>query len=124
MSKDIYEELNLAFEEIGYPNGMGYYMGTGEEPVFIVYLVYDDEVTGRSDDSISVVTHRLKVDIIARKGLSFTDAEKTVRKVLKQKGYIYKNGEVDVDTKEPYNYHRVLYYDIIYHFDDLDKEII
>lgn len=120
MPKDIYSQLKKDFDEIGYPNGMGYYIGDGTEDIFIVYLPYDDDVTGRAEDEITQLTNRLKIDIIARGGASFSEAEKKIKKTFKEKGYIYKNGEMDVDTQEPYNYHRILYYDINYYFDDLE----
>lgn|SRR5699024_22741 len=122
MALDIYSELNTIFSEIEIPYGMGFYMGDGMEPVFIVYLVYSDDTTGRAEDKIVQVTHRLKVDIIARSGASFTEAERRVKIFLGNNGYSYKNGEGFADTKEPYDYHRVLYFDRHLRFDDLDFE--
>lgn len=120
MSVDIYSELNGVFEEIDIPYGMGFYLGDGLEPVFIVYLVYGDDTTGRAEDKIAQVTHRVKVDIIARAGASFTEAERKVKIFLGNAGYSYKNGEGQADTKEPYDYHRVLYFDRHLRFGDLD----
>ena len=122
MAVDIYSELNTIFSQIDVPYGMGFYIGDGEEPVFIVYLVYGDDIAGRADNKIVSVTNRIKVDIIARSGASFTDTERKVKIFLGQAGYIYKNGEGFADTKEPYDYHRVLYFDRNLYFDDLDFE--
>lgn len=119
---DIYSELNTVFEEIDIPHGMGLFIGSGEEPVFIVYLVYGDDPTAKADNKIAQITYRLKVDIIARMGTSFTEAERKVKIFLGKAGYIYKNGEGFADMKEPYDYHRVLYFDRNLYFEELDFE--
>lgn len=114
--QNIHKELHVIFNNLSVPAGKGYYIGTGDEPVFIVYLPYDDEVTGRAEDDIAKITHRLKVDIIARNGASFTDTEDEVRAALKDNGYTYRNGESEVETREPYNYRRTLYYNKNHYF--------
>lgn len=118
----IHEELHSIFSSMtDVPSGKGYYIGTGEEPVFIVYLPYQDDVTGRAEDDISQITYRLKVDIIARNGASFTDVEERVRKLLKDNKFDYRNGEQDVETEPPYNFHRTLYYNKNYYFNTFDN---
>ena len=94
----------------------------GEEPVFIVYLPYADDVTGRAEDKIAQVTYRLKVDIIARNGASYTDAEFKIRTLLEDRGFTYRNGEGSVDEDEPYNYHRTLYYNKNFYFNELENK--
>lgn len=122
MAVDIYTELNDIFELVDVPYGMGFFMGDGKEPVFIVYLVYGDDISARAENKIAQVTYRVKVDIIARAGASFTETERKVKIFLGNAGYSYKNGEGESDTKEPYDYHRVLYFDRHLYFDDLDFE--
>ena len=122
--KDVYTSLNNIFQnEIeDIPSGMGYFMGDGTEDIFVVYLPYDDVVTGIADNRIRHLTYRLKIDIIARNGKSFSSAENIIKKALKKhENFMYKNGEMSVDTKEPYDYHRVLYYDVHQYFDDIEN---
>lgn len=118
----IHKELNKLFKSLSVPSGKGFYIGTGEEPVFIVYLPYSDDVTGRAEDQIAQITYRLKVDIIARNGASFTKVESEVRELLEKNNFVYRNGEEDVETEEPYNYHRTLYYNKNYFFNGFHKE--
>lgn len=118
----IHEELNTIFESLSVPSGKGYYIGTGDEPVFVVYLPYSDDVTGMAENKIAQVTYRLKIDIIARNGASFTKVEEEIRKALEDANFTYRNGEADVETKEPYNYHRVLYYNKNYFFNSFNVE--
>lgn len=120
MEIDIYKELNDIFERIDVPFGMGFFIGSGSEPVFITYLVYGDSPTAKAEDKIAQVTYNLKVDIIARAGVSFTDTEKKVKIFLRDAGYSYKNGEGNPETQEPYDFHRVLYFDRHLYFDELD----
>lgn len=120
---NIHEELNIIFgkiqDENNIPNGKGYFIGTGEEPIFVVYLPYEDNPTARAENKIAEVTYRLKVDIIAREGNSYTTAEKTIKKILKDFNYDYQNGDSFVEEDEPYDYHRVLYFNKkVYTFDD------
>lgn len=122
--KDVYASLNNIFQtEIeDIPAGMGYFIGDGNEDIFVVYLPYDDVVTGIADNEIKHLTYRLKIDIIARNGKSFSSAENIIKKALKKhENFMYKNGEMSVDTKEPYDYHRVLYYDVHQYFDDIEN---
>lgn len=123
IKQNIHKELLSIFKQIDAPSGKGYYIGTGDEPVFIVYLPYENDVSGRAEDKIAQVTHRLKVDIIARNGASFTDIEEQVMDTLEQNGFEYKNGENEVDTKEPYNYHSVLYFNKKYYKNELAPEL-
>lgn len=118
----IHKELNTLFKSLSVPVGKGFYIGDGEEPVFIVYLPYSDDVTGRAEDAIAQITYRLKVDIIARNGASFTKVETEVRELLEKNNFIYRNGEENVETEEPYNYHRTLYYNKHYFFNGFIKE--
>lgn len=118
----IHKELNNIFEGLSVPSGKGYYIGDGEEPVYVVYLPYSDDVTGVADNKIAQVTYRLKVDIIARNGASFTKTEEEIRKALEEAGFLYRNGESDIETQEPYNYHRVLYYNKNYFFNGFAAE--
>lgn len=118
----IHKELNSIFKKLSVPSGKGFYIGTGEEPVFIVYLPYSDDVTGRAEDEIAQITYRLKVDIVARNGASFTKVESEIRKLLKENNFTYRNGEADVETEEPYNYHRTLYYNKNYLFNKFQEE--
>lgn len=122
IEKQIHKELHSIFSSIDIPSGKGYYIGSGEEPVFVVYLPYADDVTGRAEDKIAQVTYRLKVDIIARQGASYTDAEFEIRQLLEDNGFSYRNGEGGVDDDEPYNYHRTLYYNKNYYFNELETK--
>lgn len=121
--KDIYAHLHYIFEnELSeFPSGMGYFLGDGNEDIFIVYLPYDDDVSSIADDEVKEITYRLKIDIIARNGKSFSQAEKRVKEVFKSHGFMYQNGEMSVDTKEPYDYHRILNYNIHQYFDDIEN---
>lgn len=118
---EIHKELAKIFDELGIPNGKGYFIGTGDEPVFIVYLPYSDEATGRAEDQISQITRRLKVDIISRNGANFLDTEIKVREILEKYGYDYRNGDEEVDFEEPYNYHRTLYYNKNYFVNSFEE---
>lgn len=113
---DIHKELHKVFSSLDVPFGKGYYIGTGEEPVFIVYLPYADDVTGRAENKTAQSTYRLKIDIIARNGASFTEVENKVRTILEANDFDYRNGEEDVELEAPYNYHRTLYYNKNYYF--------
>ena len=117
--KNIHKELHNIFSQLEVPFGKGYFIGTGNEPVFVVYLPYSEDVTGRAENKIAQVTNRLKVDIIARNGNSFTETEEKVRKLLSDNGYDFRNAESEVEQKEPYNYIRTLYYNKNYYFEDL-----
>lgn len=119
VEQNIYKELNSIFSKLSVPAGQGYYIGNGDEPVFVVYLPYEDDVTGRAEDKIAQITYRLKVDIIARNGASFTKVEDEIQKLLEDNGYIYRNGEAEAETKEPYNFHRVLYYNKLFYHNEL-----
>lgn len=118
----IHTHLNDIFSQLSVPVGKGYYIGDGNEPVYIVYLPYSDDVTGRAEDKIAQVTYRVKVDIIARNGASFTKVENEVRELLEKNNFDYRNGESDVETEEPYNYHRTLYYNKNYFFNNFNEE--
>ena len=119
MARDIFKELKNAFEDLEIPAGLGYYIGSGDEPIFVVYLPYNEDPSAIADNQIAEMTHLLKIDIIARNGNSFTPTEKAIREKMKSLGYMFSNAELSVDTKEPYNYHRVLYYSIKEHFQDI-----
>lgn len=119
MARDIFKELKETFEELKIPAGLGYYIGTGDEPIFIVYLPYNEDPTAVAENQVAEMTHLLKIDIIARNGNSFIETEEIIRNKLKSMGYIFSNAELSVDTSEPYNYHRVLHYSIKEHFEDI-----
>lgn len=119
---NIHKELHNIFKSLPFPTGKGYYIGNGEENVYAVYSPYQDDVTGRAEDKIAQVTYRLKIDIIARNGASFTDAEHQIRKLLEDNKFDYRNGEEYPETEQPYDYHRVLYYNKNYYFNSFSKE--
>lgn len=117
----IHKELHNIFKDLPFPTGKGYYIGDGDEPVYAVYLPYQDDVSGRAENKIAQVTYRLKIDIIARNGSSFTSAENTIRKVLEENNFDYRNGEEYAETQQPYDYHRVLYYNKNYYFNSFHE---
>ena len=121
IEKAIHIELESIFSSQDIPYGKGYFIGSGDEPVFIVYLPYADDVTGRAEDKVAQITYRLKIDIIARNGASYTDAEFKIRTLFEDNGFTYRNGEGSVDEDEPYNYHRTLYYNKNFYFNELEK---
>ncbi|QOC57584.1 hypothetical protein [Enterococcus phage TJE4] len=118
----IHKELHEMFSKLDFPAGKGYFIGTGEEPVYAVYLPYQDDVSGRAENKIAQVTYRLKIDIIARNGASFTEAERKIRELLEANKFDYRNGEEYAETEQPYDYHRVLYYNKNYFFNSFDEE--
>lgn len=118
---EIHEELHSIFSSMtDVPSGKGYYIGTGEEPVFVVYLPYQDDVSGRAENKIAQITYRIKVDIIARNGANFTSVESRIRKLMEEHDFDYRNGENEPETEAPYNFHRVLYYNKNYYFNSFD----
>lgn len=118
---NIHKELHQVFSQLSYPVGKGYYIGEGTEPVFGVYLPFQDDVSGRAENSVAQVTYRIKIDIIARNGASFTNAETETRELLEANGFDYRNGEEFCETEQPYDYHRVLYYNKNYYFNSFDE---
>lgn len=121
IEREIHSQLSKMFDELDVPAGKGYYVGTGDEPVFIVYLPYADDVTGRAEDLTAQITYRIKIHIIARNGASYTDTEFKVRELMEKNGFVYRNGEAEVEDTEPYNYHRILYYNKNYYFNDFNS---
>lgn len=119
---DIHEELNEIFESLEVPSGKGFYVGTGNEPVFIVYLPYSDDITGVAENKIAQITYNIKIDIIARNGSSFTKTENEVRTILEKNNFDFKNGESEVELESPYNYHRTLYYSKKYFFNSFEED--
>lgn len=119
---NIHKELHQIFKQLDFPVGKGYFIGTGEEPVYAVYLPYQDDVSGRAENKIAQVTYRIKIDIIARNGASFTTAEEKIRKLLEDNMFDYRNGEEFAELEQPYDYHRVLYYNKNYYFNSFDEE--